>query len=254
MKKTIIILIAITIGCGVNCFAQGRVTRPKKETTSTRPKPTNAKPTNAKPTTASPTNQRQNNKQLTGAINGHDWVDLDLPSGLKWATCNVGAANPEDYGDYFAWGETEPKSEYSEDTSLTNGKSVSKLKSKGIINSSGIFNRNFDAASTNWGATWRMPTEEEYDELIKNCTWTRGSQSGTNGYKVTGSNGKSIFLPNAGSYFSTSLIGGGNHGNYWCSSVYDDKNQAYDLCFFDDLLNTLWGRRYYGYSIRPVSE
>lgn len=244
MKKTIAILIAIIIGLGVNCFAQGQVTRAKKSSTTNQHKPANSKPVN----------QAQNDMPLTEDVNEHDWVDLGLPSGLKWATCNVGASKPEDYGDYFAWGETGPKSEYSKYNSLTYGKSVSTLQSKGIINSSGILTRNYDAASANWGETWRMPTDAEYDELINSCRWTWITQGGKNGYKVTGPNGNSIFLPIAGFRFNRNIGCEGSHGAYWCSSIYDDSSSARDCATSRSRHSTLWSDRYYGCSVRPVSE
>ena len=182
----------------------------------------------------------------TGTINGHDWVDLGLPSGLKWATCNIGASTPEGYGNYYAWGETTTKSSYTEDNCRTYGVSMNDISG----------NATYDAARANWGSTWRMPTNAEMEELENNCTWTWTAQSGINGYKVTGQNGKSIFLPAAGYCHGTSRYYVGEDGYYWSSSP--DKssdNGAYDLYFASDYHNVNWiDRRYYGYSVRPVSE
>ena len=94
-------------------------------------------------------------------IAGHEYVDLGLPSGLKWATCNVGAEKPEDYGDYFAWGEIETKSEYTESNSLTHGKQMDDIS--GDVQ--------YDVAAANWGDSWRMPTKDEMIELVSNCEW-----------------------------------------------------------------------------------
>ena len=180
----------------------------------------------------------------TGTINGHDWVDLGLPSGLKWATCNVGANSPEGYGNYYAWGETTTKSSYTEDNSLTYGKDMGDISG----------NVNYDAATANWGNSWRMPTKAEMQELENNCTWTWATQSGVNGYKVTGPNGKSIFLPAASYCDGSSRSYVGEFGNYWSSTP--DESITYFACglyFFSDGHGVGWGYRYGGYSVRPVS-
>lgn len=178
-------------------------------------------------------------------INGHEYVDLGLPSGLKWATCNVGANKPEDYGNYYAWGETKTKYDYSSSNSVTYGKNYSDIKG----------NSQYDAARANWGGTWRLPTGAELEELKNKCTWTRTTQNGVKGYKVTGPNGKHIFLPAAGYRRGTSLYNGGYYGYYW-SSTPNDIND-YDACklyFYGGggLLSDYY--RYDGFSVRPVSE
>ena len=94
-----------------------------------------------------------------GQHNGHEYVDIGLPSGLKWATCNVGASSPEDYGDYFAWGETSPKAEYTWENSVTYGEQMSDISG----------NAQYDAATANWGGSWRMPTKEQMEELVEHC-------------------------------------------------------------------------------------
>ena len=122
------------------------------------------------------------------SIAGHDYVDLGLPSGTKWATCNVGATAPHEYGNYYAWGETTTKSTYSSENSRTHGVSMNDISG----------NPTYDAARANWGGTWRMPTEAEMEELKDNCTWTWTTQNGVNGCTITGPNGNSLFLPAAG--------------------------------------------------------
>ena len=126
-------------------------------------------------------------------INGHEYVDLGLS--VKWATCNVGANKPEDYGDYFAWGETETKSSYRENNSITYGKNYSDIGGRS----------RYDAARANWGGTWRLPTKAELEELENKCTWKWTTQNGVNGYKVTGPNSKSLFLPAANIRSGSSL-------------------------------------------------
>ena len=294
----------------------------------------------------------------TGTANGHDWVDLGLPSGTKWATMNLGATSPEGYGNYYAWGETTTKSSYT----LDNYKwydNVNKMYTKYIIETQpgtgakgnyyiagegvegsgfacdfkwdpagcplvngtitfpnlpageyqfkitdGTWNYSWgsdclankddffdqmswsnvaftlssesdvtisfdgesifvfvsnitllasdDAANANWGGDWRMPTNEEIDELVDNCTWTWISQNGVNGYKVSSKvNGNSIFLPAAGCS-TDSVYFTGNGGYYWCSSL-DTTGFADYLCIVSDsVLTNYQFDRYGGLSIRPV--
>lgn len=122
-----------------------------------------------------------------GPYNGHVFVDLGLPSGLKWAACNIGASGPNDFGDYFAWGETTPKTSFTEDN-YTYHSTPEVLP---LID---------DAAYVNWGAGWRMPTKAEFLELLDNCTWTLVSENNEYYYVATGSNGNSIVFPFAGFY------------------------------------------------------
>ena len=178
-------------------------------------------------------------------INGHDWVDLGLPSGTKWATCNVGATIPEGYGNYYAWGETTTKTSYDQSNSVTYGQPMSDISG----------NATYDAARANWGSTWRMPTYEEMEELYNNCTWTWTTQSGVTGYRVTGSNGNSIFLPAAGYCDGTSRYGVGESGDYWSSTPYESYDRyAYGLGFSGGYLGVDWNGRGDGRTVRPVSE
>ena len=200
----------------------------------------------------------------SGTENGHEWVDLGLSSGLKWATCNVGATAPEGYGDYFAWGETSPKSNYTWETYKfrTSGDSHDNVKFNkyntssdyGTIDNKTTLELSDDAARANWGGTWRMPTKAEQDELINNCTWTWTTQSGVNGYKVTSNtNGNNIFLPAAGVRNGTSVGSVGSYGDYWSSSLYESgPNYAYYLYFNSG--NVDWGSyyRYHGHTVRAV--
>ena len=181
----------------------------------------------------------------TGTINGHEWVDLGLPSGTKWATCNIGANAPEGYGNYYAWGETTTKSSYTEENCRTYGVSMNDISG----------NANYDAARANWGSTWRMPTKAEMKELRDNCTWTWTTQNGVNGYKVTGSNGNSIFLPAAGYCFRSSRYHVGEHGYYWSSAPDESRTgYAYDLGFYSGYLSVYWSNRLDGLTVRPVSD
>ena len=191
-------------------------------------------------------------------ICGHEYVDLGLPSGLKWATCNIGAAAPEDIGDYYAWGETTPKANYTEENSLTLGDTA-------ITDITG--NPIYDAATANWGCTWRMPTKAEIEELVNNCTliWVeQGTFIGIMiGYTVIGPNGNSIFLPVTGYRTSTSISQLDVGGFYWTSTpvpssdygnVGDPEDYAYYLNFSFSYFGRNWTGRNYGLVIRPVSN
>ena len=196
-----------------------------------------------------------NVKLSFGEVNGHEYVDLGLS--VKWATCNVGANKPEEFGDSFAWGETTPKSKYTYDNSLTYDIKISRLQKRGIIDSNGNLTSSYDVATANWGGTWRMPTKSELEELEDKCTWTWTKQNNVIGYKVTGPNGNSIFLPAAGYRygFSLSRPGKGEDGCYWSSApIESDSKYAYRLDFSSGSQRVGWSDRYGGLSVRPVSE
>ena len=188
----------------------------------------------------------------------HEYVDLGLS--VKWATCNIGASKPEEYGDYFAWGETEPKSIYDWSTyKWCRGTSDTQSKyctnsSYGTVDNKTILEAADDAARANWGGSWRMPTNAEQDELRNNCIWTWTTQNGVNGYKVTSkSNGKSIFLPAAGDRVGSSLDAAGDYACYWSSSLNSDTpDYAYYLRFYSSLVDWRSYYRSYGRSVRPV--
>ncbi|MBR6758644.1 MAG: hypothetical protein IKM35_09290, partial [Bacteroidaceae bacterium] len=177
--------------------------------------------------------------------NGREWVDLGLPSGLKWATCNVGADKPEECGNYYAWGETETKSEYTEDNCVTWEKNLGDISG----------DSHYDAARRNWGGSWRMPTAAECQELIDNCTGTWTTQGGHKGYQVTGKNGNSIFLPAAGWYYGSSLDCQRKYGLYLSSTPYESYTKdAYYLGFNSSDRSVYWYRRFYGRTVRPVCD
>ncbi len=168
---------------------------------------------------------------------------VDLGLSVKWANCNVGASCPSDYGDYFAWGETRPKSEYTRENCVTEGKNLDDI---------GNYAR-YDAARANWGGNWRLPTKEEFIELKEKCTWMWTTQGGHKGYKVTGPNGKSIFLPAAGWHGEASLYGVGENGFYWGSTPWTNES-ACRLYFSSSGYDWNWSSRYGGRSVRPVSD
>ena len=208
-------------------------------------------------------------------------IDLGLPSGLKWASFNLGASKPEEYGDYYAWGETDPY--YSNLNPLTweKGKEagydwpsyrwcmgsyntltkycpVSKYENgyNGFTDTKTVLDLEDDAANVNLGDNWRMPTDAELTELREKCSWEWTSMNGIDGSKVIGPNGNSIFLPAAGNLYCTSFYGVGSCGILWSSSLdTDHPNSAWSVTFTYssdyDLERSLVGRPY-GYSVRPV--
>lgn len=179
---------------------------------------------------------------------------VDLGLSVYWASCNVGADSPEEYGDYFAWGETKPKSSYSSDNSVTYGLSISTLESRGIIDANGNLTAEYDAATANWSSAWRMPTLTEMKELYNNCTWEWTTQNGVYGRKVTGPNGNSIFLPAAGYRDSASLNFAGSDGRCWSATPGSGSDDACYLYFYSDNYYWYYNGRYYGHTVRPVSD
>lgn len=196
-----------------------------------------------------------------GDENGREFVDLGLPSGIKWALYNLGASTPEEYGDYFAWGETETKSNYSWST-YKYGSSATLLtkyntkSSNGSVDNKLTLELSDDAANVKWGGCWRIPTKEELDELRDNCTLEWTAQNGINGYKLTSKNNeKSLFLPAAGYRSGTSLSNAGTYGRYWSLSL-NWSSPGY--AFYLNSNSTDFGKasnyRYIGLPIRPVSD
>ena len=190
-------------------------------------------------------------------------VDLGLPSGIKWASCNVGAENPEDYGNHYAWGEVLPKENYSWETykyangaynKLTKYCSKASYGDNGFTDNKTTLDPEDDAAHVNWGDSWRMPTDAEWTELREQCTWTWTTQNGINGYQVASkTNSNSIFLPAAGYRDGTTLGRVGYFGAYWSSSLDEDApGRAWYLLFSSGyVLRGDYGR-YTGRSVRPV--
>ena len=188
-------------------------------------------------------------------------VDLGLPSGTLWADRNIGADSPEGYGDYFAWGETSPKSEYNWSTykyckgSLSTMTKYCTDSSRGTVDNKTVLEPSDDAATANWGSNWRMPTYEEKKELNEKCTWTWTTRNGVNGYKVTGPNGNSIFLPAAGYRGGGSVYLVGSYGNFWSASLYESNpGSAWYMYFGSDYHSSNGSNRYYGHSVRAVAR
>ena len=210
--------------------------------------------------------------QAQNTINGHEYVDLGLPSGTLWATCNVGAETPEDYGLYFAWGETVGYTGDTSDgrlfdwanykwcdgsnTTLTKYCNNSEKGKDGFTDDKTVLDPEDDAATANWGEDWRMPTLDEIKELLDNTTneWTE--LNGVKGRKFTAKNGSGnfIFLPASGYRYGGSLFDVGSYGDYWSSSLYESNPaDAYYLYFYSGYADWDYGTRLYGLSVRPVA-
>ena len=194
--------------------------------------------------------------------NGHEYVDLGLPSGLLWATCNVGATKPEERGEYFAWGETKSKVRYSWETYKWGHGSENTQTKYCIASGNGRVDNNTmidlidDAAYVNWGGDWRMPTKVEQDELRNPSytTWIWATQNGVKGYKVTSkTNGNSIFLPITGAYVDYDYILSTSDGFYLSSSLYtNDSSSSNILTINADYVDLEYASRFYGLTIRAV--
>jgi len=191
----------------------------------------------------------------SGTLEGHYFVDLGLPSGLMWASCNIGALNPIDGGDYFAWGETQAKENYT----LANYKYYDGSDfTKYSFFTDQILDSEDDAAAVNWGAGWHMPTGGDFNELDNNCTHTWTTINGVTGMKVTGPNGNSIFLPAIGKLRDDYPSGFGLGGYYWlCQLAHNmdfDDSEAMYIQFeqTNEFHTNMYVYRYVGLPVRPV--
>ena len=194
-----------------------------------------------------------------------DWVDLGLPSGTLWATCNVGANSPEEYGDYFAWGETTPQSYYDWETykwcngsynTLTKYCIYSGCGYNGFTDGKTELDPEDDAATVNWGPSWRMPSDEQIGELIGYCSWQRTKRNDVTGWLGTGPNGNTIFLPSAGYRWRGSVTQGTTGGTYWSRTLCTRYPKfSYDACvLFFNLSNVMFSEKYRrtGFTVRAV--
>lgn len=196
--------------------------------------------------------------------NGHEYIDLRLPSGVKWATTNIGESSPEGYGNYYAWGETKTKSYYGWSTyKWCNGSAYTLTKyntssTYGTVDNKTALDRSDDVASQDWGGSWRMPTYDEIMELIDNCDWEWTTQNGVIGFEVTSRrNGSSIFLPAAGDCWESSLQAVGRKGYYWTSSRAPTEPASSYHILFDSNGPRVWDvelkmSRAAGMPVRPV--
>lgn len=191
----------------------------------------------------------------------HDYVDLGLPSGTLWATMNIGAINPQEFGDYFAWGETNPKDVYNWNTykwckgaynMLTKYCKNGSYGYNGFVDNKTELDPEDDAATANWGSNWRIPTKDQQDELRAECSWKWTNMNGVKGYLVTSKhNGASLFLPATGWRSDSELYRRGIWGEYWSRILHETNSSgAYYLYFADD--NTVNYSHFYRYRGRCV--
>ncbi len=198
-------------------------------------------------------------------IDTSGYVDLGLS--VKWATCNLGATKPEEWGDYYAWGETYTKStfytyatyKWTYDGTYYSMNKYNTKYSYGVVDKKKVLDADDDVARVKLGDKWRIPTRAEWKELQKKCTWTWTTQGGVVGYKVTSkTNGNSIFLPAAG-YLNEGRLRAGNHGNYygyyWSSSLCTvEPCNAWNMLFYTNFVEVSNDSRSLGMSVRPVTE
>lgn len=197
-----------------------------------------------------------------GDLNVHEYVDLGLPSGTLWATCNVGADTPEDYGDYFAWGETQTKSTYiwsnykyciGDYDQLSKYCNDPSYGFHGFTDNLTALLPEDDAAKASWGDGWCMPTYDQWEELYRNTSNTWITQNGVNGRLFTSANGGSLFLPAAGGRWYDELYFVGYGGYYWSSSLSTGgPHGAWDFYFDSVDYGMYYGSRFRGFTIRPV--
>lgn len=193
--------------------------------------------------------QEDKTQVFSETVLDHDYVDLGLS--VMWATCNVGAENPWDYGDYFAWGETEQKEDYTSANSTTYGVDDKELKGRGVVDDRGTLTPDYDAASVNWGSEWRMPTYDEQRELLENCkhSWTKFN--GVYGIEFTGKNGNFVFFPAAGCRDGLDA-GNVGRGGYWSSSPGERELSAHYLSFREHEADWALNSRDLGFPVRAV--
>ena len=189
----------------------------------------------------------------------HEFVDLGLPSGLQWATTNLGANSPDEFGNYYAWGEVQTKESYTLDnykwwkndglTKYCTDRGMGKVDNKTLLDMSD------DAARVHCGGNWRMPTLKDIQELIDNCSWEWATVNGVSGYKVTGSNGNSIFWPLGGTFVGSESFDKDEIGCYWLASL-DDVNYGDEYAYSMQLdrygYSYRVNERTMGFLIRPV--
>lgn len=218
-------------------------------------------------------NYKDSDDYFTGTISGYKYVDLGLS--VKWATCNIGASQPEEYGDYYAWGETETKHIYDRyhyelgymknvgslgPTLIFNKYSLNTYSGQFDVDNKTILESVDDAASQRWGNKWRIPSKGEFEELIGKCKWIWISKKNIYGYKIIGPNGNSIFLPAAGMKAGIDLLNSNGFGGYWANSLEISEfysyldGAAWALSTYSNSYDMSGVQRVYGISVRAVTK
>lgn len=183
-----------------------------------------------------------------------DRVDLGLPSGILWASCNIGASSPSEIGDYFAWGEKESKDAYGWETYRLCRGSYDSIFKYTKTDGKSVLESQDDVAKSVLGGEWRIPTKEDMEELVEECEWKWTRENGHLGWKVIGPNNNFIFLPASGAASSYRIAGVNELGRYWTATRDDSDYSAYNLRFKDgtDTIVVVDDTRFYGRTIRPV--
>ena len=192
----------------------------------------------------------------------HEYVDLGLPSGTLWATCNLGASSPEEFGDYFAWGETDSKDEYTYENYKwwyfdgDGYRYISKYNNNsyfGPVDGKTELELEDDAAYVNWGTSWRMPSYDQVAELVNICSWQWTQRNGVIGHLLTGPNGNTMFLPAAGYCDGSSPEYVGTYGNFWSRALYSSlPDRAFALYLDSQYWDSEDMSRCVGHVIRAV--
>ena len=257
MKQLFTILMMLCISLCTNAqVAGGQISRQKFQKSTQKSTPKSAPQTTKRQnhqTTKRQNHQTTNRNSLSCPDGNHPhMIDLGLPSGTKWACCNVGANKPEAYGDYYAWGETQTKSTYDWSTYKHCNGTEETCRNLG----SDIAGTQYDVAHVKWGGSWVMPSKAQQDELRENCTSEWTTKNGVNGRIFKGKNGGSIFLPAAGDRRDAGLYNAGSSGYYWSSTQYPSYSyRAYGPYFYSgSVFRDYSSYRYYGQSVRPVSR
>lgn len=206
-----------------------------------------------------PTSQKKANaiqeSVVDDSINGFQWVDLGLPSGIKWASANIGAEDSSDTGSYFSWGEVVTKKRYSTFDSSVDGLYTLRKEMDDLLGLNRLSPKR-DAATVNWGIPWRTPDDRDWNELIAYCNWTWTVLNGHTGYLVVSpKNGNSIFLPASGGLGFRKGSSIGMSGFYWSSTLQKNSPQKANCLHFDEIqVNLTQYPSSIGCSIRPVSD
>lgn len=196
---------------------------------------------------------------LVGVSQGHQWVDLGLPSGTRWAACNVGAESSTEWGNFYAWADTTVELGNSSTACPSFGLSVKNLIEKGYTDSVGNLKSTYDVARQNWGDGWKLPSKENFLELVNECSWNWMVKDGVEGYEVKSKkegNKNSIFLPAAGCMDGGDFIDLGVVGRYWTSTAYSSNVYfSWSLYFNEEegVKMTPLSRRD-GISVRPIYQ
>ena len=197
-----------------------------------------------------------------GNVNGHSYIDLGLPSGTMWATCNIGSDTPEEYGDYYSWGEITKKDLFNwgsyiycngNNNQLNKYCNDSRFGYDGFTDTLSVLQDGDDVAKVVWGNGWRIPSQQEWYELIGYCSHNWTNQNGVNGIVFTSPNGGSLFFPAAGYYFENELINAEAIGYYWSNSINPSApiySKGMSFSSNDYAVGSMW--RCYGIPVRPV--